>query len=63
MKQSFKVGDRVHINTDNLQWGRVTSDATIIQILTTKSVECSLIEVDSIRASIVVLNLEMTKVE
>ena len=43
--------DRVHIDSDNEEWGRVASDATIIDIYQNDV----LVNVDSIKADILVL--------
>ena len=47
----FKQGERVHIDTDNEEWGRVASDGTVVGCFKNNEV---LICVDSIRANILV---------
>lgn len=32
METQFSVGQLIHIDTDNKEWGRVAEDATIIEI-------------------------------
>lgn len=44
----MKAGQRIHVDTDNKEWGRVASDATVIEV-NDKEV---LANVDSIRADI-----------
>jgi sRNA-binding protein len=46
----MKIGDRVHVNTDSEEWGRVASDATIVDVFG----DGVQVEVDSIRATITV---------
>jgi hypothetical protein len=50
MKNTLQVGQKVHIDTDNKEWGRVASDATVIS---THRLD-ALLEVESIRANILV---------
>jgi hypothetical protein len=45
---TMKAGQRIHVDTDNKEWGRVASDATVIEV-NDKEV---LANVDSIRADI-----------
>lgn len=47
---SIKVGDRVHIDTDNNEWGRVACDGEVILI----HPHDLLIQADEIRAAILV---------
>lgn len=55
----MKEGDRVHIDADTEEWGRVASDATVIAFTEGQSAPIIegyvLVEVDSIRANIFVL--------
>lgn len=46
----FFTGQRVHIDTDNKEWGRVASDGEILEVNEKKC----LVEVESIRANIIV---------
>ncbi len=47
----LKKGDIVHLDTDNRDWGRVATDATVVENLPGKKV---LVDAQSIRARIVV---------
>lgn len=44
----FAVGDRVHVNQDNEEWGRIAHDGTIKDV----TEEGLLVEVDVIRAAV-----------
>ena len=46
--KNFKMGQRVHIDADDEQWGRVASDATVEDSTQEEVFVC----VDSIRANI-----------
>jgi len=46
----WQPGNRVHVNKDDTQWGRLASDGTIIEVRT-KSL---LVSVDSVRANVTV---------
>ncbi len=50
VKFEYQPGDRVHIDTDHEEWGRVASDATIIEI----QKDGLLVNAESIRANIIV---------
>ena len=45
---TYHKDQRVHVNKDDMEWGRVASDGTVLEVLT-KSL---LVSVDSIRAAI-----------
>jgi len=47
---TFHPKQRIHIDTDNPQWGRVASDATVLRV----GRIALFVEVDSIRAMIYV---------
>ena len=47
---TLKIGNRVHVNADTEEWGRVASDATVVDLF---GDEVQL-EVDSIRATLTV---------
>lgn len=49
-KLKFKIGEKVHIDTDNKEWGRVASDGQIITLYKKNA----LINTKSIRAYILV---------
>ncbi len=51
----FFVGQRVHIDVDDMEWGRVASDATVLEVHIDDQFireEYLLLSVDSIRANI-----------
>lgn len=47
---NFHVGQRVHIDTDNDEWGRVASDGTILEVTD----EDCLVNAEYVRANILV---------
>lgn len=53
-----KVGSRVHVDTDNKEWGRVASDGTIVMMYDRNA----LVNVDSIRAGILVPYSDMVEI-
>jgi hypothetical protein len=50
MKTEFKVGQKVHFDTDSEEWGRVASDGTIVEVYRYEI----LVNAESIRADILV---------
>ncbi len=48
--KNFTVGTKVHVDTDNQDWGRVASDATVVIVYPDEV----LVNVESIRANILV---------
>ena len=46
----FKEGQRVHVNQDNEDWGRIAHDGTVRSVEST----CLLVEIDGIRATVAV---------
>jgi hypothetical protein len=51
----YKNGQKVHVDSDNAEWGRVASDATVIE----DQGKEVLVTVDSIQADIFVLKTEV----
>lgn len=47
---NVKIGQKIHFDTDNEEWGRVASDGTIVDIFRYEV----LVNAESIRANIVV---------
>lgn len=52
-RRMIKPGVRVHVDSDNVQWGRVASDGVVVSV----SDKTAVVECDTIRATIV-CNLE-----
>jgi hypothetical protein len=50
MRARFRVGQRVHLDTDNREWGRVAADGTVLEVFRPHL----LVNVESIRADILV---------
>lgn len=53
----LKIGDIVSIDADNDDWGRVCSQATVLEIV---DADLVLVSADSIRANIIVFTNEIT---
>ena len=56
----FVVGERVHIDADTKDWGRVASDATVVKVSRNQYVQ---VEADSIRAVVTVHKEDVAKEE
>lgn len=62
MELQYEIGDRVHVDADTEEWGRVASDATVVDFWRD---DPSLIQlsVDSIRATITVNKSDVSPLE
>ena len=56
-KRLFKIGEVVHIDVDNDEWGRVASDATIVAFVRGGA----LVNAHNIRANVIVPFEELMK--
>lgn len=52
----YQIGQIVHVNKDDIQWGRIAEDATIIEVRT-KSL---LVNCHNLRANVIVLKSQVT---
>jgi hypothetical protein len=57
MAKRFIKGERVHIDADTKEWGRVCSDATVTQVYRNAFVQ---VDADRIHAVVTILKSEAT---
>ena len=58
MTVEFEEGDRAHVDTDNEEWGRVASNAIVME----KRGDSYLMSVQSIHANIIVPKKDISKI-
>lgn len=56
-RAGFRVGDLIHIDTDNGEWGRVVSNGEIMALY----VKTTLVNAESVRAYIIVPYKDIAK--
>lgn len=59
MVKNIVVGQRVHVNKDDSQWGRIASDGAVVFV----NVKYALVEVDSVRANVIVQKKNITPLD